>query len=1319
MLKTCLLLLFAIINLSLKAQDVISNQQIFKVGDGLPQSFITGILQDKSGFIWISTSDGLARYDGRSFNTFSKNKSNSKGLHSSVISLLLPNGPNHFMIVYEGGMVADFDPINFKIINAAVNIPLQIHGVLISPKAENKFRTDNINLFYTSGIGKGIYSFNLNTGKVLYAGVSNGILKNDTIVGITQDSSGTVFLMTPQGLHVSKNGIENFEFISHRIPKETVNNYLKDIIQMPDKSFAIIAGDKLYLINPFTKRNTEIIIPARQAKVTRFEKLMGIDNNGKLYFEYNGSVFRLEKDYKIELLWTNNINPNLRITSCFIDKTNVLWVSVDAQGLVKKNLQTAPFYSYKYKNDFFIDVYEKIGITKDKLPSIWLEDKATSYLYYNSYGADSTFYLIHSTQHSAKENAYFWKNGVLKTLPKISNKSNYLLRGLATNKEGEIWTADIQNSGLWYWKNKETSPMFYPFDTTTNYSITGTEVGDIELVDNQLWISTYGKGLFLFEKGVIQKEFGKKYIASNLPKNLTEIIPDPNNKNLLWIGSRGEGLLLLNKKNGFVKTFTTLNGLPNNTIYCIVSDKLGFLWLSTNNGICRFNPKDFSSTSYVEADGLAGNEFNRNHKMIFPDGRIAFGGLDGYSIFNPDDFIEQRKPSSVPLQITRVFINNEEYNFTGALSIFDYKSDHAALLKLPYNKNNLSVEFAALQFNEPQKIKYRYMLKGMDDQWRESGFNNVANFAQMRSGNYNLLINATSTNGEWSNSILELNIIISPPFWKTWWAYILYILLAGFVLRSYILFNKSKIKKHHESILIQREAVRLKEMDEMKDRFFSNVTHEFRTPLTLILTPLEKLQTDISLSKNANLTVQTIYRNTRRLLILINEFLDFSKLKSGVIKVNLSTGNLALFTSDIVQEFSGKAEEKNINLSFSNDEESEGLYNFDKDKWEKIISNLLSNALKFTPAGGSVNISLTREMNNFKIEVADTGCGISADEKLKVFDRFYQADLNSIENTAGTGIGLSLVKEFTLLMNGKVELISEINKGSTFIVKIPVDKAEFMQMKDFNAIDNLESENTIDISENTVSDKPNILIAEDDVELRQFIAGSFSEDWNVIIATDGKDAWEKIVSEMPDVIISDVMMPYRDGFELCKLCKEDIRTSHIGFILLTTRAAHDLKMQGLKVGADDYITKPFHLDELQLRVNNLLRLQQKQKEFLQAQIFQKTPTGELPKVENVFLTEFYKIIEENIDDAQMGVDFISNALAMSKSSLNRKLKSILNTSTNDLIKHYRLQKAAELLKAGNDITSTAYNVGFGSPSYFAKCFKEEFEITPSEFVSNL
>jgi len=1312
--------LFIAVTTAAQQQPITANQQIFTVEDGLPQSFVTGILQDKNGFIWISTSDGLARYDGRSFRVFYKKRNDPSSFRSNVIGKMIRNGNDHFILVFEGGEVADFDPVTFKIKNIASRA--QLKETVLPLFANTVYKNNFTNFFFFNGIGKGIKWIDPVTSTISYAGRANGKLKSDTISGLVQDSAGTLFILTPEGVDLSKNEGKTFEHIPFKIPDEATGGYFRDILVMPDKSFVKMNDNKLFFIDPIRKKSSVITLP-RGNKAIRVANIMNLDAEGRLYVEMEGRIFRLEKNGSLKVLWENTINPNLRITSCFIDRNEVLWVSVDAQGLVKVNLRTAPFQSYKYSNGFFADVYVRAGIPKTKLPKAWLIDQGVAYHYYHAYAKDSTLFLYHTTVENIKTDIAYWKDQTFTPLPFPANKKS-ISRGIVADNNGEIWAADMQNKGLWFWKNKESNPQFFLFDTSKDYTINNTEIADMELLDDEIWISTHGKGLFLFKKGIMQKDFKKRYDPTLLPNNLTDICADPGNKDQLWIGSRGEGLILFNKKSGLKRIFSTDDGLPNNTIYCIAADQSGILWLSTNKGICRFDPKNFSSTSYVKSDGLAGNEFNRYHKFVFLDGRIAFGGLDGYSIFNPNDFTGKKNSLPITMQITRIYINNEEQDFTASTSLVRQPFSELKELKLPYNKNYLSVEFAALQFNEPLKIRYRYMLKGADKTWRESGFNNVASYTQLRPGRYTLLMNASSLDGVWSDSVLQLPVIIHPPFWATWWAYLIYILIAAAVIRYYFIYQKKRLKEQQQLVFERKEAERLKEMDEVKDRFFSNVTHEFRTPLTLILTPLEKLQQDGSLPVKATSLINTIYSNTRQLLRLINEFLDFSKLNKGQMKLNLSNGDLALFVAAMVKQFESKAEEKNIHFSFLA-EGVEGLYLFDEEKWEKIIFNLVNNALKFTPEEGSITVSLVKNSNDHvQLTVTDTGIGIPADQLPKIFERFYQVDASATRHYGGTGIGLSLVKELTELMKGEIKTQSSPGMGSTFTLTIPVTSVHPAP----ETTEGMLSKNPMSIGSDALpksvlnesnDEKPLILVVEDNMELQSFLVESLSDQWRIITASDGLQAWEMIMTEIPDVVISDVMMPGRDGFELCKLCKNDSRTSHIGFILLTSRAAHTIKLQGLELGADDYITKPFHLDELKLRTNNLLYLQQKQRKFLQSQVLPANPAEIVPKVSDTFIQQLYKLLDDNIIEPQMSVDYIAKNMSMSRSSLNRKLKTLLDISTNDLIRRYRLQKATSLLAAGNDITTTTYEVGFNTPSYFTQCFKEQYGITPSEYIASI
>lgn len=663
--------------------------------------------------------------------------------------------------------------------------------------------------------------------------------------------------------------------------------------------------------------------------------------------------------------------------------------------------------------------------------------------------------------------------------------------------------------------------------------------------------------------------------------------------------------------------------------------------------------------------------------------------------------------------LTGLQINNQLQDFNIANGFVKEPLNILSQIDLPYNKNNLRFEFAALLYNQPQKIKYRYQLKGADHDWIENGTSNVASYASLRPGNYTFRINASDHSGVWSDTIKEIGIKIHPPFWATWWAYLVYTLLVLALVKWYFNFREGKLKAEQNLAFEKREALRLKEVDELKDRFFSNITHEFRTPLTLIITPLEKLELDQSLSPAAISSVKTAQRNSRQLLRLINEFLDFSKLNDGQLKLKLSTGDLTLFTSECVQSFEEAAKEKNITLTFSSNA-VEGFYLFDEEKWNKVVTNLLSNALKFTPANGEVSVLLSVENNLIHLQVTDNGPGIPADQQQKIFDRFYQVDDSSVRTYSGTGIGLSLVKELIELMGGTIELRSEPGIETCFTVSIPMQR---MLMKEAHVaadVMNIEMPGAASGQE-----LPLLLVAEDNDELRAFLVEAMSSSYRVIEAADGLKAWEMILKELPDIIISDVMMPGQDGFDLCRNCKADNRTSHIGFILLTSKAAHEARLKGLGTGADDYITKPFHLQELELRTANLLQMQQKQRVWLQAQLISSAPKEQLPEITDPFLVSLYEAMDARLDDADLGVDYLCKAMAMSRSTLNRKLKSLLDISPNDLIKQYRLQQASQLISSGLDIASAAYRVGFSSPSYFSQCFKEQYGITPTAYVSGL
>ncbi|MFT3674274.1 MAG: ATP-binding protein [Chitinophagaceae bacterium] len=1311
LLRFSLALTLLLVSLCLLAQErLFTNQQHFDVEDGLPQSYITGIIQDADGFIWLSTFDGFCRYDGRAFRTFRYSPKDSTGLSTNTLLALGKLANNTVTIYYSPTQADEFNLRTFKTTpNTIRNQLAEIPGIRWQ---SYRFGYDSPNWFFTVDNNKGIGWLSGNTGKIHYANTANGLLHNDTISAITQSQEGRIYLVSENGVQVSDTAQKKFEWYAF-------NTHLKQrwtkmendpfgekfsLVSAPGNRIAMLENDKLTLLDINNKSSRIITLPAPRPGAIMGHNNLRVDSRGRIYFEYYGRIYRINEKGELKLLWEHSGTPS-RISSLFIDRSDVLWLSLNAQGLLKIDLKALHFESYKYRSNFIGEMTMWIGGDKSMLPALW-DFPDASYYFRQAIDSKSNFYTC---------NNWYQPSGIFqftaqgfRRFPHLPD--NKIFYAVVTRDNGEIWAFD-HSEAVWYtWSDFNAVPKKLQPDPD-NYA--DVELADAREIGGYIWMTTYMHGLFQFDGKKIVAKYAGPVGNSTVPKTLTEICIDPVDKNRFWIGSRGGGLLLWDVRKGLQRIYTTEDGLPNNTIYCILPDKKGRIWCSTNRGLFRLDPATGHIIAFEKTDGLQSNEFNRAHKFVLPDGRLVFGGLDGYTVLNPDDFDTGNKTAQVPVLLTGFQINNEPQDINIASSIIKESLSTLSYIELPHDKNYLRFEFAALLYNQPQRTRYRYQLVGADKSWIENSYSNVASYSALPPGHYTFRINATADNGLWSETVTEIKVVINPPFWATWWAWLIYALIAVALIRWYLVFREKRLKIQQNLAFEKREALRLREVDELKDRFFSNITHEFRTPLTLIITPLEKLAQDNSLSTVAINNVKTAQRNSKQLLRLINEFLDFSKLNDGQLKLKTAAGELAAFTANCVASFEIAAKEKNIALNFVATE-VEGYYLFDEEKWEKIVTNLLSNAMKFTPANGQVSVSLlSGEDEMIQLTVTDNGPGIPADLQQKIFTRFYQVDDSAIRNYGGTGIGLSLVKELTELMQGTIHLDSRPGTLTSFIVSLPMKKvAPPEAMPAAETIINGKQITAVE------PDAPLLLIVEDNDELRSFLVESMRKYYRVLEAADGLKARDIILQEMPDMVISDVMMPGQDGFDLCKSCKTDNRTAHIGFILLTSKAAQDARLQGLGTGADDYITKPFNLSELELRVANLYQLQQKQRAWLQAQLSHNTPADPLPEITDPFLIQLYKEMDAKLEDPELGVDYLCKVMAMSRSTLNRKLKSLLNISTNDLIRQYRLQKAASLITEGLDIASAAYQVGFSSPSYFSQCFKEKYGVTPSDWVSS-
>lgn len=792
-------------------------------------------------------------------------------------------------------------------------------------------------------------------------------------------------------------------------------------------------------------------------------------------------------------------------------------------------------------------------------------------------------------------------------------------------------------------------------------------------------------------------------------------------RGLEWFATE-DGIRVWDKTKLYKLTVT--EGLPNNEVYSLLEDDNGVIWASTLNGICKIAPiqsndtYNFSIVNFGISDGLQWGKFYDHSALKAKDGTLYFGGAHGFNYFDPNKIIYNNSKNKPVLTAFRIFnsLIKEEEKYNGKV-ILEEPINKTKQITLKYNQNFITFEFAGMNYVNPSQTYYKYMLKNFDEDWNEISGNELgkATYTGLRPGKYNFMVYTANNDKVWGEIPYELTIIITPPFWATSYAIIIYIILS---IAIFIYILKRYQRRTQKKILKEKEIYEQKiKLDLMKFQFFTNISHEFRTPLTLILTPLETLikqQSDMVLKKK----LDSIYQNAHLLLSLVNQLLDFRKLEIKGEKVLFKTGNIIQFIKDIYLQFKELSTTKNIDFTLETSVDYL-LINYDHDMMYKIINNLLSNAFKFTPQNGHIQLTVNKADRNDKeyimIEVSDTGCGIDEKDLPHIFERFYQ--IKDDNAPAGSGIGLHLVKEYARLHNGDITVSSQINIGSTFTVYIPVD---LPKTNDKNHQEEEEKNGTGegDIIPDTKEkdDRKKLLVVEDNDEFRNYLTEQLSECYRVIDAPNGEEAEKLILSEYPDLIISDLMMPKMDGIELCQRVKSNIQTSHTPFILLTAHTSDESKMEGYEAGADSYISKPFSFELLCIRIKKLIE-QQENRKMLFHKTIEITPSSiTTTSLDEELVRKALNFVEENIDNPEYSIEDLSKDLGLSKTHLNRKLQSIVDLTPLQFIRSIRLKRAAQLLTNSQyNINEISYMVGFNTLKYFNSHFKEEFQMTPSQY----
>ncbi|WP_031529663.1 hybrid sensor histidine kinase/response regulator transcription factor [Dyadobacter crusticola] len=1278
--------------------------------EGLPQSFVSGLEQDQAGFVWVGTRNGLARYDGVNFKVFQQNNSDKSILASNLI-INIKKFNDKIWIEHESGEIDELNPVSELV--AHHSVPMKLNSGVFLRRA---WLADSTGTLWRIMDGKGLIKYGV---KPKVYNRKSGGFDSDTLWGLCEGHYGRLWVLTRYGLSSldRRTGkIKNFG--SPQLPDYHDYRYA---VRLPVALHLRSNGELMWadrrFLHFFSSATGEFLrkIPF-DSQSDRGVSWIRTGPDGADYFERGGDLYRFKEDTGLALIYGKTREDKNPVQSFLVDKSGLVWFGTNAHGIFQVDLTTPFFPAFPIQDGFAGDVMKTAF--NASLPALfdWKpKDQgfaASGYHIRSAYDKSGALWI------GLKEKIvrYDPATKTFYSLPGLTQISNPAetgigIKGLTISPEGAPVVIGYNRNVLIYHQDKKTWEWLVPQGEISRQFGTNVTPQDISMDRDRIWITTEMHGLI-----IINRRSGKMQLLKHhqgpgaLPTNqLLGLKQDPSRPYLLWIGSRN-GLICLDKKTLKAEIFNTNTGLPDNTIYTLLSDQYGNLWFGTNKGLCSFSPITHKVKVFQTRHGLLEDEFNRFHQLMLPDGRLAFGGTHGWTLFDPNKIKEDVYQPAVAL--TSLKINNETATQSSD-GFLKQPLNAVDKLVLPHDQNTVTLFFAGLQYNQPQDLQYRFRLSGYDNEWINSGHIPFANYTKIPPGSYEFMVNASNTTGQWSNEIKKLHITVLPPWWRTWWAYLFYVLVIAGSVWYWMRLQTIKIELRKSVELKKQEAQQLRALSEMKERFFTNVTHDFRTPLTLILSPLTPLIQKYSGTSDGG-KLLSVKRNAEQLLTLINQLLDFSRLNAGMLTVDPSAGDLCVFISHTLSLFREEALKKNINIDFN--QQVSGDFWFDAAKLERMLSNLIGNALKFTPIGGRVEVSVTREQGDIVFSVADNGIGIQKERLAYVFDRYYRIEVNEMLAGKGSGIGLALVKELAELQGGRVEVESIEGRGSTFRIRMPYQSVDSGQEKTSVKVKTNEWEVPL-----IQDEEVRILLLEDNAELSDFIAESLPGRYKIERASNGQQGLEAALSTIPDLIISDVMMPVMDGFEFCQLIKQHTHTSHIPVILLTAKAAVESRMQGLTKGADDYLTKPFHVPELNLRVYNLLERQRKLRAYIQKRIT--TPHQEhsrkVTQELDPFLTRFYDVLDQDLDNSSVSVDELASRMNMSRSQLHRKLRAIADMTVSDVVRNYRLKKAAAFLRQGFNSSESAYKVGFDSPAYFSKCFRDVYNMTPSDYQKDI
>jgi len=1295
---------------------------------GLSHNYVSCIVSDDLNTKWIGTENGITKFNGYDYEYIKPTDEFKDLLNENIETLFIDKDSNLWIGTKSGGL-SSMNIKNYEIKNFNHLIDLAKEGYL----RITAISQDSDGNIWIGTWKNGVFVIDYKNDKLL-----NHYNFNQQVYSIVKDMFDNIWFCSGNRLYfynILTKEISHFNF------KSPITDLLPD--KYRNKLWIVGAsGDtKLYDYNFYTDsiENVETNI------TSNFSKKLLLDRYGRIWIgTWGKGLYRSNKNLtsfnKINLTsgssdkLSGNYNTILEIHE---DKNNVIWLATANGGVVKllegngfrnanelilnQELKGNLNYTSIYKNDENIFVGTLFnGLYYGPDLSHLSQVKEIGNVKINTLYEDEKFLYV-GTQFG-----YFIidlaSNKIVFTSKRKFKATSFLIDGdslFIGSQQLGIFVAQLDKM-----KNEDLYELYSEQQEGTN-KIESNRITSIKKdTKGNIWVSTYN-GLHLFDKK------SKSFI--NQSKLLNDALPSiiinsmALNESFIWLATPN-GLIKLYYKNNKLEIDEIIekkNGLNSDFICAITFDDNSNLWFSTHTEIVKYNTDNKLITSYGEINGVRSTSFNNGSFFNYHNELIFFGGSDNLTFFNPDEI---KDFNTVPeIIFTNLRVNNKLIQYSAGNTILDENFNYASKIKLTHNDGFFSTSFVANDFLGNLNIKYRYLLEGFQDQWIDLQNRNEINFAGLSPGNYTLKVEASRDNQNWSQpKSIGIELLGSP--WKSPLAILLYSLIAISILVYFLRLNTEKLKLKNNLEIARIDKEKEVELTEAKLNFFTNISHEFRTPLTLIIGPLKELLDSENLSPKILKNLSFIDKNTNRLLNLINQLLDFRKADHGLLKLNVSQGNFVRFSKEVFIYFKESAKTKNIHYKFKPLHE-EIVFPFDRNKMEIVLCNIISNAIKYSRSGDEIIMKIDTENEFCVISIKDTGIGMNPEYLDKIFDRFFQIKSANTARMVGSGIGLSFSKKIIDLHHGSIKVTSEKNVGTEFIIKLSMDPKQYEGEinEDFMTTENIKAyPNDVELlvdNLNIEAKSHSILIIDDNQEILSYLKDILSDTYSVIKAEDGDSGFEKASKEIPDLIISDIMMPGKDGITLCKELKSQINTSHIPIILLTARTSTVFEIEGLKTGADDYITKPFNAKVIKARIASLLENREKiRSHFLNKVRFEPTATEveNDADTENAFIHKAILLVENNLGNEAFGIDNMVDALNMSQSTLYRKIKSLTGLSLTAFIRSIRLKKAAHLILVEDlNLNQIAYEVGFNDYKYFKVSFKKQFNCLPSQYKEKI